>query len=191
MISLETKEMLEEIQEARNLGNFQTIKKLVGEERLIEFLNTVYPKFSLPEIEQITGIPDSTLQRWFRELDIPLTRAHISNIAMPGNEDSEVIITKDSKSYKVSTIKITPELSYVIGFILGDGSTEKYDTEAFNRNLSLRQPILEILQKYGVVTEKEREDGLWKLRLSGVVIANLIKNENGIRYDTVNFILDR
>ena len=181
--------IITEIKEIRTKGNFQTVKKHIGKERLIEFFNSVYPNFSLPEIEAITGIPDSTLQHWFKNLQIPLTRAHIKNIAVPGTVDSETIVTLNGTANRICTIKITPELAYIIGFSLGDGNIEKYSTAAFNRDITLKQPILEALKEYGTVTQREREDGLWLLRLSNVKIANLIKDENGIRYDTIKFIL--
>lgn len=188
----EVQETLTDIKKIKqNKGNFQTVKKYIGEERLIEFFNTIYPKFSLPEIQLITGIPDATLERWFQELDIPLVRAHIKNISIAGDKNEEVIIKKDITSYRINTIKITPELAYFIGFALGDGTIEKYMPEVFNQDKKLKEPLFNIMKEYGSITEDERNDGLWRLRLSSVVIANLIKDEKGIRKDTLNYIFDK
>jgi len=50
--------------------DFRTIKKQIGEDRLKEVISTIYPKFTITEIESITGIPDSTLGHWFKLLNI-------------------------------------------------------------------------------------------------------------------------
>jgi len=170
--------------------SFQTIRKKVGEDRLREFFNTIYPKFTLPEIETITGIPDSTLSCWFSELELPLCRAHISNYSIPGDLDSEIVIKKGSTTKKIQTVKITPELAYLIGFALGDGSVQKYMVEVFNKDRKLREPLFEILKQYGPITEDEREDGLWRLRLSSGKIANLIRDNKEIRKDTIDYIFN-
>lgn len=183
--------LLNQIKEIkRNKGNFQTIKKVIGEERLREFINSIYPKFSITEIENITGIPDSTLEHWFKRLGISPIRHHIITKSFPSNKDSESIVSKDGVTYKSATIKITPELAYVIGFVLGDGSVQQYQIEVFNKDKNLRKILFNHLKSYGYITEEEREDGLWRLRLSNGRIANLIKDNNEIRKDTLDYIFN-
>ena len=182
--------LLTKINKIRKKGNFQTVRKNIGEERLKEFINSIYPKFSITEIEAITGIPDSTLSYWFEQLDIPFIRNHIVNIALPGDRDTQLVVTEGAITKKISTIKITPELVYVIGFSLGDGSIQKYMVAVFNKDRKLREVLLKFLKQYGSVTEDEREDGLWRLRLSNGKIANLIKDEKGIRNDTLDYIFN-
>ncbi len=184
----ESKTVLEQINRIRVKGNFQSIKREIGEERLKEFIYSVYPKFSITEIETITGIPDSTLERWFKELNIPSFRNHIINRAIPGDEDTEMIIIKGMRAQKISSVKITPELAYVIGFALGDGTVERFSFDVFNKDLKLKENLLKFLKPYGSITEKNRNDKLWTFRLSNVKIANLIKDENGIRQDTLDYI---
>ena len=178
-----------EVNDLRNeKRRFKTIRKNIGEERLKEFFNTIYPKFAITEIEKITGIPDSTLGRRFGELNIPFIRHHIVTKAFPGNEDAEIVITKNNEAFRAVTVKITPKLAYLIGFTLGDGSVQKYMIEVFNKDRKLREILFQHLKPYGTITEEERENGLWRLRLSNGVIANLIKDEKGIREDTLNYI---
>lgn len=185
------KQLLKKISQIREKGNFQTLKKEVGEERLKEFINSIYPKFSITEIEKITGIPDSTLGHWFNRLEIPFIRNHISCLSLPSDTDSEVVIGKDNVTKKIQSVKITPELSYLIGFSLGDGNIQRYNVDIFNKDIKLREVFLNIIQKYGSITEYVRPDKLWRLRLSSGRIANLIKNENKIRKDTIDFIFNR
>ncbi|HLD59142.1 MAG TPA: LAGLIDADG family homing endonuclease [archaeon] len=183
--------LLKEIIEIRKKGNFQTMQKRIGSERLKKFLKTLYPKYNITEIEKITGVSDSTLQHWFNRLDISFVRNHISNIATAGAENNITIHEKNGNIYKKNIIEITPELAYIIGFTLGDGSVQKFQVEVFNKDKELREPLLNFMQKYGAVTQEERPNGLWRLRLSDVLIADLIKNQEGIRKDTIEYILKK
>lgn len=181
-------EILTQIKELRKDSNFQTVKKAIGEERLRDFIMSIYPKFSITEIQTITGIPDSTLEYWFKKLNIPSIRKNIRNIAIPGEIDSYFVISKGARCYKVSTIKITPELAYVIGFVLGDGSVQNWMVEVFNKEQNLRNILFEYLSPYGSITEDRRDNGLWRLRLSNGKIASLIKFKKSIREDTIEYI---
>src|SRR3989344_63208 len=170
-------------------GNYLTIRKEIGEERLREFFKAIYPKFTITEIEKITGIPDSSLGYWFHKLKIPFTRHHAKTIAYSGDKDETgAVVTIGDKTYELVTIKITPELAYVIGFALGDGSISQYMVEVFNKDKALRKPLFEFLKPYGTITEQERANGLWRLRLSNGRVANLIKDQEGLRYDTLEYI---
>lgn len=184
------KDILNQINEIRKKGNFQTVKKTIGEEKLKGFINSIYPQFSITEIENMTDIPDSTLEHWFKRLNISAVRNHIDNISLPGDIDSQVIMRRGEIAQKVSTIKVTPELAYLIGFTLGDGSVQKFMVEVFNKDRRLRQVLFDYLKPYGSITEEERSNGLWRLRLSSVRIANLIKDKNGIRKDTMDYIFN-
>lgn len=185
-------ELINEIHAIRKSNhNFSSIKKIIGRKRLKKFLNMVYPKFTITEIETIMGIPDSTLARWFQELDIPFVRHHIKSIALPGEKNMELIIQKDDLVFKSVTIRITPDLAYVIGFALGDGAVQQYMLEVFNKDKALRDILYNYLTPYGTITTEERTNGLWRLRLSNGVIANLTKDKNGIRKDTLDYIFSR
>ncbi len=59
---------MQEISKIREYGNFQTIKNRIGETKLKNSLLTLYPKYTIKEIESITGIADSTGARHQREL---------------------------------------------------------------------------------------------------------------------------
>lgn len=190
MINELNKELLVKINEVRKSGNFQTLRRKIGANKIKEFITSMYPKYSIPEIEAITGIPDSTLERWFEQLKIPRVRRHFTNVSIPGNFDAEIVLSDVKAAKKFSVINVTPELAYLIGFSLGDGAVQKFMVETFNRDRKLREHLLVIMKPYGSVTETEREDGLWKLRLSSVKIANLIKDEKGIRQDTLDYIFD-
>lgn len=178
------------IRELKKTHNFRRINKEIGEDNLRNFLAYLYPHYDITEIERITGIPDSTLLYWFKKLNIPITRRHIANITLPASTESVIVVDLGEGAKKISTIKITPELAYLIGFVLGDGSVQRYMVEVFNKDKKLRAHLFEFLKSYGSITEDERANGLWRLRLSSVKVANLIKNENGIRKDTLNYIFN-
>ncbi|MFH1209316.1 MAG: LAGLIDADG family homing endonuclease [archaeon] len=180
--------LISRIRDIRKSGNFRHVINDVGKERLKEFINSIYPKFSITEIEKITGIPDSTLEYWFKQLDIPFIRNHIDNFSIAGEINSEIIIKKGNKTKKVSSIKITPELAYLIGFTLGDGTVQKYMVEVFNKDKRLKEVLFNIIKQYGSIIEEERKNGLWRLRLSSVKLANLIKIDKKIRKDTIDYI---
>ncbi|MBI2663643.1 hypothetical protein HYX15_03895 [Candidatus Woesearchaeota archaeon] len=189
MSKILNKEIISKMSELRSKNHdLRTIKKKIGEERLKEFFNSIYPKFTITEIENITGIPDSTLGYWFNKLNIPFIRHHIITKAYAGNRDYEIVVTKDGIIYNSATINITPKLAYVIGFALGDGSVQQYMVEVFNKDKKLKEVLFDYLKSYGTITEDTRENGLWRLRLSNGRIANLIKDKNGLRKDTIEFI---
>jgi len=184
------KETLDQIGQIRAGGNFQTVRKKIGSERLKSVLKALYPKYNITQIEEITGVPDSTLETWFKKLGVPLNRNHAIAISVAGGENKEWAVEIGNKVYKISSVKITPKLAYLIGFSLGDGSVQDFAVEFFNKDKKLREHVLEYLQPYGTITERERPDGLWKLRLSSKRIANLIKNRGGIRWDTIDYMFN-
>jgi hypothetical protein len=185
---MKQEEIILKLNQLREKHNFQTIRKELGEKRIKQFFKTLYPKHTIPEIEKIIGIPDSTIGYWFKELKIPSVRHRIATKTFPGKTNSKIVISNDKKTYIAATIKITPELAYVIGFTLGDGSVQKYQLEVFNKDRKLKGILYKYLEPYGTITTEERSNGLWRLRLSNGAIASLIKDEDGIRKDTIKYI---
>lgn len=170
------------------VSNFQTVKKEIGEKRLKDFFTTLYPQFTTTEIETITGIPHKSLGYWFKRLGIPLIRHHNTTILVPGDTEGQAIVSKGQNTYRILTIKITPELAYTIGFALGDGAIQDWMVEVFNKDPNLRKVLFEYLKPYGPITQDERPNGLWRLRLSNGPIAKLIKLNKKIREDTIEYI---
>jgi hypothetical protein len=187
----EDEEIIGTIAKIRETSDLRGVQKEIGKEKLKNFLRRFYPKYNITEIEQILGVPDSTLGYWFNRLKIPFSRNHITNNTIAGNKNSLEIEEKAGVPYKKNTIEITPELAYVIGFTLGDGSVQKFMIEVFNKDEKLRGTLFEFLKPYGSITEERRPNGLWRLRLSSVLIAGLIKNKDGIRKDTIDYILKK
>ena len=183
--------LLREINDFRDGGNFQTLKKYIGEEQLKGFINSLYPQFSITEIETITGIPNSTLSHWFNRLGIPFVRNHITNYSVAGNFNSSVIMQNGLKTKKISSIAITPELAYIIGFSLGDGTIEKHSIDVFNKDLRLKKHLLKIMKPFGTITQKKRKDDLWTLRLSSVKISSLIKKNKKVCKGTIDYIFSK
>lgn len=188
-LSPQDKDFIEQISQIRAKGNFQTMRKKFGTDKLTEFLKKLYPRYNITEIERLMDVSDSTLLHWFKRLKIKSVRRHSTNRADAGDENNEKIEEQNMSVQKKSTIKITPELAYVIGFALGDGAIQKYAVEVFNKDEKLKPELLNFLKPFGTVSEKTRDDGLWKIRLSSVLIANLIKDKTGIRKDTIEYIL--
>jgi hypothetical protein len=188
-INEETRSSIEEVTGILERGNFQTVKKSFGKEKLKRLLAKLHPKYTIQELETITGIPDSTLIRWFKELGrTTQDRWHISMHSRLGKQDSIKIKKVGNRLAKQATVKITPELSYVIGFALGDGTIQNYMVEVFNKDEGLRPYLYGLLKSYGTISEDRREDGLWRLRLSSVKIANLIKKNRELNKETITYI---
>lgn len=190
-LASEDVDLIGEISEVRRSGNFQTMREKIGADRLRKLLKNLYPKYTITELENIMGVPDSTLERWFQQLEIPFIRHHIGNRSFAGNENKTEIDETSGTLYKKNTIEITPELAYIIGFALGDGAVQKYMVEVFNKDENLRNSLYKFLQPYGTITEDRRPNGLWRLRLSSVLIADLIKNKKEMRKDTIDYLLQK
>lgn len=180
---------LTEIATIKKYGNFRTVKNKIGEAKLKAALLTLYPQYTIKEIESMIQIPDSTLARWFNSLGIPSDmRWHIKISSKAGSKNNEQIIRNGKNLEKKLTVQITPDLAYLIGFVLGDGSVQNYMVEVFNRDVELQPNLNQIMKNYGTVTEDKRPNGLWRLRLSSVIIANLIKKNKKTDQDTLSYI---
>ncbi|MDO8647450.1 MAG: LAGLIDADG family homing endonuclease [Candidatus Diapherotrites archaeon] len=182
-------DLINQIQKIRVNGNLQTMRKQIGSENLKSLLIAFYPKYNITEIQEIIGVPDSTVERWLKQLGVELTRNHITNLVVPANFESSVVLTERSKSTKISAITIDEGLSYLVGFCIGDGSVQKFCIEVFNKDSGMKEHLAQVMKRYGKVGESIRQNGLWKLRLSSVKIADLIKRNKSIRQDTIDYIL--
>mgnify|MGYP001568437264 FL=1 len=176
------------IKHLRGGHDYRLILKTFGKPALRDFFMTLYTKYDITTVEKIVEIPDSTLERWFQKLEIPFERSHITSESIPASADSSTIEYINNTPKKVVAVKITPELAYLIGFTLGDGSVQKYMVEVFNKDRKLKDILFKIMQSYGKITQDERENGLWRLRLSSGKIASLIKKNKRIREDTIKYI---
>jgi len=190
MIDISSKKLIEEISNVRKKGNFQTVKNTIGKEKLVNLINKFYPKYDIKTLEKIFKVPNSTLSFWFKNLGIETVRRHINNISVAANFNHSGIFTSNNCASKLSAVKITPALAYLIGFTLGDGSVQKYQIEVFNQDKGMYDYLVKIMEKLGPVTLDQREDGLWRIRLSSRKISDLIKRNKIMRKETINFILN-
>lgn len=189
-LSAEQAEIAANIRDCTTKGDLRRVLQRVGEGCLRQFLLSLYPALSLGEIETATGIPDSTLGYWFRRLRIPTNARHARSVSVLCDEDGfSVMGTPESAVYE-HKIMLTPELAYLIGFALGDGTIETYSVATFNKEETVVRYLQTICEKYGKVTYRKREDGLHKLRLSSRKIACLIRENGKIREDTVDYVLN-
>lgn len=182
-------ETIRQINEIRKKHNFRAVKRIVGAERLVKLLKKLYPKNDIKTIERIMNIPDSTLAHWFKNFEIPFVRRHVSTAVFPANFDGSTVTTHRNTAKNFSAIKIDGNLSYLIGFCIGDGAIQKYMVEAFNKDVGMKDYLKTTMQRYGIVQEVIRADGLWKLRLSSVKIAALIKRNGKIVEGVLEYIL--
>lgn len=190
-IDEKTRSSIEEVTGILERGNFQTVKKNFGKTKLKKLLLKFYPKYTIPEIERITGVPDSTLGYWFKRLNIATIRKNVRSYSKAGNRDSKRIKLEGDALTKVHNVTMTPELAYIIGFALGDGSTQKYQLEVFNKDESLYSYLYGLLRRYGPLGEDKRSDGLWRLRLSSIRIASLVRKNGRINEETISYIFKR
>jgi len=188
-VDASSNKLIEEITKIRENGNFQTVKNKIGKDKLVTLINKFYPKYDIKTLEKFFKVPDSTLGHWFNDLGIRTTRRHIINESVAANFEHSDVFTKDKKAIKLSAVKITPDLAYLIGFTLGDGAVQKYMVEVFNQDRGMYDYLLNSMKKLGPVTLDQREDGLWRIRLSSRIISDLIKRNKLMRQETVDFIL--
>lgn len=190
-IDISSQKIIDEITRLRSeKNNFQTIKKQIGESKLIELIKNFYPKYDITLLEKIMKVPDSTLLRWFDKLRIKANRNHIFNESIVANFNKETILYSNNTVKKVSAIKMTPGLAYLVGFTLGDGATQKYMVEVFNKDRGMYNYLLKTMKNFGAVTLDQRANGLWRIRLSSKLISDLIKRNKKMRKETVDFILN-
>ncbi|HLC92825.1 MAG TPA: LAGLIDADG family homing endonuclease [archaeon] len=181
-------ETIKKINDLRVNHDFRAIKKIIGKENIAALLAKLYPKNDITTIEKILNVPDSILGCWFRNLGIPLVRRHVSTEMFPANFDGSTVIAFGNSAKNLSAIKIGEDLAYMIGFCIGDGAVQKFMVEAFNKDKGMKEYLKATMEKYGTVQEVYRDDGLWKLRLSSVKIAALIKKNGTISEDTLDYI---
>ena len=176
------------IYSSRLNGNFRTIKNRIGAEKLKHFFTKHYPRKDIKYLEMITGVPDSSLLYWFKDLGINSTRWHFVQQPIPANFDGSFVANFAKNAIDYAAVNIDSNLAYLIGFCLGDGSVEKYSLEVFNKNEGMKNALKSTMQRYGKVRESIRENGLWRLRLSSSAIARLVKVNKTINEETLDFI---
>jgi len=186
-----TKSSIEEVTNILERGNFQTVKNKFGEANLKKLLRKLYPAHTLPEIEDMTGISDSTLGYRFKRLNMATVRKNARTYSKAGNSDHLRIKQEGNRLTKVDSVEMTPDLAYIIGFALGDGSVQKYQLEVFNKDESLYSHLYKLLSRYGTPGEDKRSDGLWRLRLSSIRIASLVRKNGELNEETVNYIFKK
>ncbi|MFH1587278.1 MAG: LAGLIDADG family homing endonuclease [Candidatus Diapherotrites archaeon] len=173
----------------RKESNFQKVRKSIGDKKLIKLINNLYPQNDIKALEKIFNVPDSSLSYWFKQLGVKSRRRHINNLAIPANFSGSSIFMSREGSTNISAIPIDKDLSYLVGFCLGDGAVQKYCVEVFNKDEGMKEYLKGIMEKYGKIKETVRQDGLWKIKLSSVKIADLIKRNKIEREDTIMHIL--
>lgn len=181
-------ELINKIKESRKGGNFQTVRKTIGDGQLINLLNNLYPKHDMKTLENLLGIPDSSLGYWFKQLGIPVVRNHVNNRVFAANFDFSFVLPVGNGATNFSAINVKQDLAYLAGFCLGDGSVDKHSLEVFNKDFGMKDYLKSTMAKFGKVGESKRSNGLWRLRLSSSKIARLIKEYKKANQDTIDFI---
>lgn len=187
-LSLNDLELIHKIHSIREKGNFQTMYNVVGKSNVKCLLNKLYPNNDIKNLEKILGVPDSSISHWFKLLGITSVRKHLSNNSYAANFNSSIVLPLNKTAINFSAINVDADLAYLIGFSLGDGTVEKYSLEVFNKDLGMQKYLESIMSKYGAVTKSVTGKRLWKLRLSSIKIANLVKQNKQVNEDTLNFI---
>ncbi len=181
--------LVNRIKKLRHSGNFQTIRKEIGDEKLTDLIRKLYPQNDFKSLEVILGVPDSSLGHWFVQLGIQRTRRRVSNFVFPASFDRQTVIAGGKMAKNISAIKLDENLAYLVGFCLGDGAVQKFMVEVFNKDKGMKEFLKATMKRYGKVQDVTRKDGLWKLRLSSVKIASLIKQNKKMVQETIEYII--
>jgi len=179
-------------------------------EKFKEVMNELYniQGMSMEQMAQKLGKDYRTINRWIRTLGIK-SRPNIAPlhtpklVPQPWMEETKLCMV-NGKPARMTSIYPTDDLSYFIGFAIGDGWVGSRGIELCNTEFGLLDHLLSIMNgigaKYGgkiglqyrdecgrnVTREEAYSFRIW---LSNSNIARLIKQENQPRYDTLDFLL--
>jgi len=177
---------------------------------LKEAVNELYniQGMSMEQMAQKLEKDYRTINRWIRILGIK-TRPNIAPFHMsklvpqPWMEETKLDVA-NGKPVRITLIHPTDELSYFIGFAIGDGWVGSRGIELCNTEFGLLDHLLPITNSIGAkysgkiglqyrdecgrdVARKEAYS--FRIWLSNSNIARLIKQKNQLRYDTLDFLL--
>lgn len=195
----------------RQARTFDEAVDALALDQLEEMINELYNVrgMSMEEIARKLWKDYRTINRWIRALKIkprpPIAPFHIPKlVSRPWMEGTKLDMINEMP-VRLTSIYPTDDLSYLIGFAIGDGWIGSMMIELCNTEFGLLNPLLSLMNRiksrYGgkiglqyrefktgrnVAREEAHSFRIW---LSNSNLARLIKQENQLRYDTLDFLL--
>ncbi|MFB0499823.1 MAG: LAGLIDADG family homing endonuclease [Candidatus Hadarchaeaceae archaeon] len=164
---------------------------------------------SIEEIVLELGKDYRTVNRWIRKLGIKprpnIKPLHLSKLVPYKWMEETKLDVINGKPVRLTSIYPTSDLSYLVGFAIGDGWIGNMMIELCNTEFGLLNPLLFLMNciraRYGgkiglqyrefktgknVARKKAYSFRIW---LSNSNLARLIKQENQLRYETLDFLM--
>jgi len=196
------------IRQARTFDEAVDVLTLDGLKEVIDELYNVRG-MSMEKIARELGKDYRTVNRWIRVLGIK-PRPNINPFHLPKlvpymwMEETKLDVI-NRKPVRLTSIYPTDDLSYLIGFAIGDGWVGSMMIELCNTEFGLLGPLLSLMNRiksrYGgkiglqyrefksgknVAREEAHSFRIWS---SNSNLARLIKQNNQLRYDTLDLLL--
>ena len=188
----------------------------IGDERTEEVLQTLYWKpnmLSLRKMGRLLRKRPETVRRWLKKYKIKIRPKkkpkHLGKLVKNSREERPPKLEFINMEW-VELHPMYPErnLSYLLGFTVGDGFVTRRRIEMRNTEFGLLDPTLEMVnafcKKYGssnrvyYLDEAKKEVStraeayMWSIRLYNKAIVSLITRKGeALRRDTIGFLLQR
>jgi len=199
---------LSTIRQARTFDEAVGALTLGGFKEVMDELYNVQG-LSMERIARELGKDYRTVNRWIRVLGIkprPNTNPfHLSKLVPYKWMEETKLDVINGKSVRLTSIYPTNDLSYLIGFAIGDGWIGNMTIELCNTEFGLLNPLLFLMNRirarYGgkvglqyreFKTGKNvarKEAYSFRIWLSNSNLARLIKQENQLKYETLDFLM--
>lgn len=201
---------------ARNLSivrqarNFREIVGALTLSRFREMMGELYSTqgMSMKQMARKLQKDYKTINKWIKKLGIKvrpnIAPIHISRLVPQVEMAKTRLDVVNGRNIRLTSIYPTDDLSYLIGFTIGDGWAGSRNIELCNTEFGLLDPLLSVMNsvriKYGgkiglqyrdrkgksVARDKAYSFRIW---LNNSNIARLIKRRNKLKYDTIDFLL--
>lgn len=175
-----------EFNRVKELKNFDLISTELGKEKFRTILQILYYDLglSINTIAKAIDVYPIIVSKWFKALEIPVHPVGERIVR------SHLVLFKPPSATGKNLIQLTEELAYFIGFVIGDGYTDKKKglVEAINTEFSIKRPIKRVMTSVGKVRELQgvtvKGNRYWRLQVSDVALARLFSS------NSINFILN-
>lgn len=183
----------------------------LGEDRVKQTIHELYVVRgkSMEEIGKELAKDYRVVNKWIRKFGIERrpgqAPTHVSRLVLETPPQRSRLVVKDGQPVKITSIRLTDELAYLIGFVIGDGYVGPNNIELCNTEFGLIDPLATVLKKVSVenggkVGLQYREfrtgrgmgcEGAYSYRFwyNNSDIARLIKVERKLRDDSIDLLL--
>lgn len=182
--------------------SFKEISEEIGLGKFREVMHFMYATQGMSTvcIGDFLNRSDVTIADWLKQLGIEVKSHKYMTYARLGKKESLKVETIDGKRVKTHILTPDEDLVRLIFFAIGDGSIGNYTIQIHQSNKELFPLLYKRMRRFGQVftdfytlnerkVSKLEDSDKYRLTLNRSKIARLISDWNGLRLDTVRFIL--